>query len=90
LREYGYGRERLPVKANRSAQADFGGPQAIVATLARAVKEKDDRPFLIRAPLSGHEDLEAILDPAERQTAVKEPGFGQTGAGGRGEQAAEQ
>ena len=70
--------------ADRFANADLGLKEAVFAAFAGAVKEQDDRPFLLRRPILRYEDFVFVTGAMNDDRPVKEAGLRLFRVGGRG------
>jgi len=63
----------VAVGTDGRAYSHIGLPQAVVAALAGAMKGKNYRPFLMRRPIFGNENLIFEMSGLDRNGAVDEP-----------------
>src|SRR4029077_10768635 len=70
------------VLSNGMAEADISLKQSVLAALARAVKENNHRPFLVRIVVCGHVDLVADSLSLDGDDAVEETSSLVASAGG--------
>ncbi len=81
LRHYDDERKVRGVLSNGVAEADIGLKQSVVAALARAVKENNHRPFLVRIVVCGNVDLVAVRFSLDGDNTVEETCFRFASAG---------
>jgi hypothetical protein len=85
LRHYHDGVEVASIAANRGADTHVGLVHAVVAALAGAMQEQDDRPFFVWRPIFGDEDLIPVRCVLQRDGAIEEAGFVLFPEGGKGQ-----